>query len=191
MADQRRKTPVGGVRAADDDLWLDEEPTGVGDPLDRLNARSKNTSRAAKAAFGAISDLRQTMKVAVEQDQKDHALIYNSMDDVKSRVEKLDVKVDKTGDKVDALAGHVGDLREESARTGAHVERLVAKMEVKEKAEIQADIHIKTVRAETGIKEEASRKKLKRQLFFKFAVPIVTAVATAIATAISAYLITR
>lgn len=190
---RRPRTPATGV-ASDDSEWPNEENTNVGDPLQQLNARTKNTGNAAKAAFGAISELRRTMKAAVEQDQEDHGRIYTSMDDVKSKVgklevqvEKLDGKVDKVDGKVDNLAEHVGNLREESARTGAHVERLVAVIGVKEQAEIKADIHIKTVRAETDIKDMADTKKLKRQLFMKFAIPIITA----IATAISAYFVTR
>jgi seryl-tRNA synthetase len=177
-----------------DEVWPDEENTGVGDPLQQLNARTKNTGNVAKAAFGAISELRRAQKVAVEQDKEDHERIYTSMDDVKSKVgklegqvERLDGKVDKVDGKVDNLAEHVGNLREESARTGAHVERLVAVIGVRETAGIKADIHIETVRKEVDIKDQAAVKKLKRTLFLKFAIPIVTA----LATAISAYFITR
>lgn len=194
---RKAKTPPVGVRASSSseaEQWPDEENTGVGDPLQQLNARAKNAANVSKAAFGAISELRRQHKAAVEQDKKDHERIYTSMDGVKSKVgkledqvEKIDNKVEKIDGKVDSLAEHVGNLREESARTGAHVERLVAVIGARETAEIKADIHIETKRKEAEIKDTSEIKKLKRTLFLKFAIPIITA----LATAISAYFIAR
>jgi len=182
---RRPKTPPAGVsaqpRAPSEVEWPEEESTGVGDdPVQQTNVRAKNAASASKAAFGAVSELRRFVKDAVQQDKTDHERIYTSMDDVKSKVDKLEGKVDK-------LSDHVGDLREESARTGAHVERMVAVIGARETANITADIHIDTVRKETSIKDEAETRKLKQQLFLKFAIPIVTA----LATALSAYFITR
>jgi seryl-tRNA synthetase len=166
-------------RAPSEAEW-EEEATGVGDPVQQTNIRAKNAASASKAAFGAISELRRSVKDAVQQDKEDHERIYTSMDDVKSKVDKLETKVDK-------LSDHVGDLREESARTGAHVERMVSIIGVKETAEVKAEVSLKLAAGKAEIADQSAVKKLKRQLFLKFAIPIVTA----LATAISAYFIAR